>query len=106
MEENKVQARIPSQGEKIQLGSNITVERQPAQQPIPQQPTQQVINEQIRQKMTQLLGEILGKAQEVGFELATLDCPHANNCPLVKKSRELIVTLKKLFELRRELEKT
>jgi len=69
-----------------------------------QQPQQPVISDAVRQRMTQILGEILGKAQEVGFELATLECPDANRCPLVKKSRELIVVLKKLFELRRELE--
>ena len=96
MENTKTQTGIQAQGAQIQPSSNIAVAQQP----------QPVLNETIRQKMTQILGEILGKAQEVGFELATLDCPHANNCPLVKKSRELIVVLKKLFELRKELEKT
>jgi len=57
----------------------------------------------LREKLTAILTNILTKAQEVGFELATLDCPHAGSCPLVKKSRELIVELKQLFNLRREL---
>lgn len=60
----------------------------------------------LRQKMAEILSDILAKAQELGFELATIDhsqlarCPSAK--PLVGKSRELIVALKKLFELRKE----
>ena len=59
----------------------------------------------MREKLTQILGDILTKAQEVGFELATLECAKAHECPLVKKSKELIIVLKKLFELRKEFEK-
>ena len=58
----------------------------------------------IKKKLTDILGDILTKAQEVGFELATLNCPIANTCPLVMKSKELIVALKKLFSIRKELE--
>lgn len=57
-----------------------------------------------------MLGEILTKAQELGFELATLDHSAAEKCrdvqPLVLKSRELIVALKKLFAIRKELQQT
>ncbi len=58
----------------------------------------------LRQQLTEILGEILTKAQEIGFELATLDPSVLNSCPQVKplvdKTRELIVALKKLFALR------
>jgi len=52
------------------------------------------------------LGEVISIANEVGFELATLECPNAHNCPLVMKSRELIIALKKLFKLMREARQT
>jgi len=45
------------------------------------------------------------KAQELAFELATLNCRISANCPLVKKSRELIVELKKMIEIGKKLSK-
>jgi len=45
----------------------------------------------------------LFKAQELGFELATLDDPKLSNHPVVKKARELIIELKNLFELQKKL---
>jgi len=44
---------------------------------------------------------LLVKAQELGFELATLDDPKLLDHPVVKKSRELVKELKGLFELQR-----
>jgi len=41
------------------------------------------------------------KAQELGFELATLDDPNLLNHPVVVKAKELIKELKGLFELQR-----
>jgi len=68
---------------------------------------QQTRDDIIRQKLTEVLGDIIVKAQEVGFELATLDYSKLSMCPalkpLVEKSRELVVALKKLMELRKEL---
>jgi len=58
------------------------------------------VDENLQIQLRDLLGEILAKAQELGFELATLECSDSHNCPLAKKSRELIVVLKKLFALR------
>lgn len=60
-----------------------------------------------KQKVGMVLGEILLKAQEVGFELATLDFSVVSKCPdvrpLIERSRELIIALKRLFAMRREL---
>jgi len=44
------------------------------------------------------------KTQEVGLELATLECSKRAKCPLVSKTRELIMILKRLFEIRKEIE--
>jgi len=73
--------------------------------PVPQQQrTQQDI---VREKLAETIGEIIAKAQELGFELATLDYGQLGRCPglkpLVEKSRELVVALKKLMEMRKEL---
>lgn len=61
----------------------------------------------VRQKLSEILGDILTKAQEVGFELATLDFSAIEKCPevkpLIEKSKELITALKKLFAMRKEL---
>lgn len=53
--------------------------------------------------MTDILGRLLMIAQELGFELATLDDPQLMRHPLVKKAQELIKELKKLFELQKKL---
>lgn len=61
----------------------------------------------MREKLAEIIGDIIAKAQEVGFELATLDYSQLGRCPglrpLVEKSRELVVSLKKLMEMRKEL---
>jgi len=61
---------------------------------------------QFREKISEIITELVFDAQEVGFELATLDCPNVANCPLVEKSRKLIKKVKELFELQREITKT
>jgi len=61
------------------------------------------VDEQLRNEMTNILSNLLFKAQELGFELATLDNPELANHPVVQKARELIVELKKLFELQKKL---
>lgn len=55
----------------------------------------------MRQKVAEKLSTLLMKAQELGFELATLDDPKLLNHPVVVKARELIKELKELFELQR-----
>jgi len=47
------------------------------------------------------LNEVLLRAQEVSLELATLECDKNPSCPLVKTVRELVKSLKKLFEISR-----
>ena len=59
-----------------------------------------------QQKLANVLGDILMKTQEVGLELATLECSKRAKCPLVSKTRELIMILKKLFEIRKEIEQS
>ena len=61
------------------------------------------LDDQIRNEMTNILSSLLLKAQELGFELATLEDPYILNHPVVKKARELIVELKKLFEVQKKL---
>jgi len=61
------------------------------------------IREQLRQELTEKLSELLMTAQELGFELATLNDPALLNHPVVIKARELIIKLKDLYELQKKL---
>jgi hypothetical protein len=67
----------------------------PVPQPTPEQ-----------KAFAEALSDVLVKAQELAFELATLNCRLAPNCPLVKKSRELIVELKKMIEIGKKMSRT
>jgi hypothetical protein len=67
--------------------------------PIPQPTPEQ-------KAFAEALSDVLVKAQELAFELATLNCRLAPNCPLVKKSRELIVELKKMIEIGKKMSRT
>ena len=67
------------------------------------QPTVTPAEEKLRQKLSEILGDLIIKAQETAFELATIECPKAKECPLAMKTRELVVSLKKLLRLRKEL---
>jgi len=59
-------------------------------------------SDELTRKVSDALNEVLMKAQEVSFELATLECKEAPNCPLAKTTRELVVGLKKLFNVSRQ----
>jgi len=61
------------------------------------------IREQLRQELTEKLSGLLMTAQELGFELATLNDPQLLNHPVVIKARELIIKLKELYELQKKL---
>ena len=58
---------------------------------------------QFRERIGEIITELVFDAQEVGFELATLKCDKINECPLVQKTRNLILKVKELFEIQREL---
>jgi len=61
------------------------------------------IREQLRLELTEKLSGLLMTAQELGFELATLNDPQLLNHPVVIKARELIIKLKELYELQKKL---
>lgn len=61
------------------------------------------MSEDIRAEMSQILTNLITKAQELGFELATLDDPELLDHPLIAKAREVIIELKKLFQLMKKL---
>ena len=61
------------------------------------------VDETVRTELTNILTGLITTAQELGFELATLDDPKLLDHPVVKKARELIIQLKKLFALQKKL---
>ena len=73
--------------------------------PTPQPPTLPPELATIREKLGTIITDLIFCAQDVGFELAMLKCENRENCPLVKKTRELIMKVRELFELQREMTK-
>ena len=61
------------------------------------------VSEAVRAEITQVIAELIMKAQELGFELATIECPHASNCAICAKAREVVKAIKKLVEIQRRL---
>jgi len=59
----------------------------------------------LREKLGTIITDLIFCAQDVGFELAMLKCPDREKCPLVSKTRELIMKVRELFELQREMTK-
>ncbi|RLJ03209.1 MAG: hypothetical protein DRP11_01450 [Candidatus Aenigmatarchaeota archaeon] len=68
----------------------------PAPQPSPQEV-------QLRKELSDTITDIIFDAQDVGFELAMLECPNRDKCPLVQKTRELIKKVRKLVEIQRKM---
>ena len=54
------------------------------------------------EKLTEKLNTIIMAAQELAYELATIDCDKADQCPLAKKSKELIRALKEFHSYVKE----
>ena len=61
------------------------------------------VAEAVRAEITQIIANLIIKAQELGFELATCECPHVSNCELAKKAREVVREIKKLVAIQRKL---
>jgi len=49
---------------------------------------------------------VLTQCQELAFELATIECDKAEQCPLVKKSKEVIKEIKKLVHIQKKFRLT
>ncbi|RLE87425.1 MAG: hypothetical protein DRJ67_04820 [Thermoprotei archaeon] len=56
--------------------------------------------------MQALMSELIFDAQEVGFCLAELECEKRSECPLVKKTKQLVSRIRELFKLQRQLSGT
>jgi len=61
---------------------------------------------QLRAEMQALMSELIFDAQEVGFCLAELECEKRSECPLVKKTKQLVSRIRELFKLQRQLSGT
>ncbi|RLI85173.1 MAG: hypothetical protein DRP01_06790 [Archaeoglobales archaeon] len=48
--------------------------------------------------MSQLIGELVGKVNDLALEVASCECEKANDCPVVHKAREAVRVLKRLRE--------
>ena len=57
--------------------------------------------ERIRKELSDVITELIWSAHDVTFCLAELECENKENCELVKKTRELIKQVRKLFEIQR-----
>jgi len=57
----------------------------------------------LRDELTEAITELIFDAQDVGFCLATLECDKRSECELVKKSKNLVLKVRRLFELQRRM---
>jgi len=57
--------------------------------------------EKLRREIGEAITELIFASQELGFELALCECEKKSQCPVVQKAKEVIVKVKKLFELQR-----
>jgi len=64
------------------------------------EPTSEMV---MRERLGNLLTSLIFSAQDVGFELAMLECGQRENCPLVEKTRGLIREVRELFEFQRKI---
>ena len=62
--------------------------------------------EKLRDQLGEMITELIFASQDVAFELAMLECEDKANCPLVKKTKELILCVRKLFEMQKKMVKT
>lgn len=60
------------------------------------------MNVEMRERLGNLITDLIFCAQDVGFELAMLQCSKRDNCPLVEKTRSLIMKVRELFEMQRK----
>ena len=59
------------------------------------------IPEAVMQKFTEIVQSMLSISNELGLELATIDCDKWKDCPICLKSRELVKKVKELLSLSR-----
>ena len=57
-------------------------------------------------KFGEIVRDILMLSQELAFELSTIECPNAQNCEVCKKAKEIIVKVKELIKISKQLPKT
>mgnify|MGYP000598437187 CR=1 FL=1 len=69
---------------------------------IEQKPEMKPIDELTR-KFTEKVADLLTLANELAYELVTLDCKDIDKCPICKKSREMVKILKELSEAHRKM---
>ena len=73
-----------------------------AQPPTPP-PQVSEAEEKLRREFVGLIFDLLNKANELSFEMATLECTQSSTCPVVSKCKDLLRTVKKVIEVQREV---
>jgi type II secretory pathway component PulM len=73
----------------------------PQLQQTPVQPQVQIAPEKI-QKLQELLAQLIMDSTDLGLALGTIECPYANNCPLVKASKQIAKSLVEIRNLTKQ----
>ncbi|MCI4408761.1 MAG: hypothetical protein JHC26_06690 [Thermofilum sp.] len=73
----------------------------PQLQQTPMQPQVQIAPEKI-QKLQELLAQLIMDSTDLGLALGTIECPYANNCPLVKASKQIAKSLVEIRNLTKQ----
>jgi len=78
----------------------------PMPQPVPQMPpavqVPTVPPEKV-QKLQELMAQLIVLGNELGLEIAIVECKRAEKCPVILKGREIIKDIKQLRELMKNL---
>jgi len=56
-------------------------------------------------RFSEIVRDILILSQELAFELSTIECQNAHTCEVCKKAREIIIKVKELIKLSKQIQK-
>jgi hypothetical protein len=97
-QENEKQLPLPTMIPPVYQQSAIT---NPQLQQTAMQPQVQIAPEKI-QKLQELLAQLIMDSTDLGLALGTIECPYANNCPLVKASKQIAKSLVEIRNLTKQ----
>jgi len=84
-----------------QQSAIVNPQLQQGQLQTPVQPQVQIAPEKI-QKLQELLAQLIMDSTDLGLALGTIECPYANNCPLVKASKQIAKSLVEIRNLTKQ----
>jgi len=61
------------------------------------------IDTALQQELSDAITQLVFTSQDLSFELAMLECDRHKECKLVKRSRELVKEVRKLFDIQKRM---